>query len=471
MQRVLEERSRVALDLAPDPVHDLRVALRRCRSLADGIRVIDPDPAWKQMRKTGKRLFASLGELRDIQVIEDWIQRLGAADDRATISLMPFLELRESELKATAAEAVREFDSKQWSRWTHLLPRRASRLKPGSTVFRHLALEQMMAALRLQRAAVRSGSAASYHRLRIGLKRFRYTVENFLPQQHIQWKKNLKELQDLLGEVHDLAVLWDTAVRANAFPTEEARSRWQSIIAHEQAARIEQYRQKMTGPDSLWRTWRAELPAGRDIELAALNRLQLWAAFRDPDQQHSTRVARFATQLYDGLAASKRGSGLASRDRDILRIAAILHDVGRSERERGHHKISYRLISQMRPPMGYRAQELRTAAIAARYHRGGLPRTGQKTLAELLPFQRPSALRIAAILRLANAFDADHKGRIRRLQLQSENGAFVISAEGYSARERIAVTIAAARHLLERVYRRPVIVRALRTRRSAVRRN
>src|SRR5215472_9760270 len=127
MERVLEECSRVALDLAPDPVHDLRVALRRCRSLADGIRVIDPDPAWKQMRKAGKRLFGSLGELRDIQVMEEWIQRLAPADDSLSIHLMPFLELRESELKATAAVAVREFDSKQWSRWAHLLPRRASR--------------------------------------------------------------------------------------------------------------------------------------------------------------------------------------------------------------------------------------------------------------------------------------------------------------------------------------------------------
>jgi len=37
MERVLEECDRAAVDLAGDPVHDLRVALRRCRSLADGL--------------------------------------------------------------------------------------------------------------------------------------------------------------------------------------------------------------------------------------------------------------------------------------------------------------------------------------------------------------------------------------------------------------------------------------------------
>jgi CHAD domain-containing protein/HD superfamily phosphodiesterase len=463
---VLEERTRAAADFAPDPVHDLRVALRRSRSLADGIKTIDPDPAWKQMKKAGKRLFGSLGELRDVQVMQSWVQRLGPGHDPVTVNLLQFLTLRESELKARAAQAVREFDCKQWSRWAHLLPRRGSQFKPASTVFRHLALEQLTEACRLHRAALRSRSLSAYHRLRIGLKRFRYTVENFLPQQHSAWKKDLKELQDLLGEVHDLEVLRDTALRVNAFPEQDTCSRWQATIAHEQATRIEQYRQRMTGRNSLWRAWRAELPVGRQIEFAARNRLQLWAGFRDPDQAHSTRVARLALQLYDGLAAGQRRSGLSTRDRDVLRIAAMLHDAGRWERERGHHKISYRLISQMRPLLGYKAQELRTAAIAARYHRGGLPRAGQKTLADLSAPERQSALRLAAILRLANAFDADHNGRIRQLQLRTQNGAFVIAAEGYSPRDRIAVSVAAARHMLERTYRRPVIVRNLRVQRS-----
>src|SRR3984893_6255340 len=65
MQRVLEECDRASVAFAPDPVHDLRVALRRCCSMADGVAAIDPDPAWKEMKKAGKRLFRRLGELRD----------------------------------------------------------------------------------------------------------------------------------------------------------------------------------------------------------------------------------------------------------------------------------------------------------------------------------------------------------------------------------------------------------------------
>ena len=60
-QRVLEECDKASQDFAPDPVHDLRVAIRRCRSMADGFLSVDPDPEWKQMKKLGKPLFQQPG--------------------------------------------------------------------------------------------------------------------------------------------------------------------------------------------------------------------------------------------------------------------------------------------------------------------------------------------------------------------------------------------------------------------------
>src|SRR5712671_3258785 len=76
MMQVLEECDNVSADFSPDHVHDLRVSLRRCRSLADGLMAIHPDPEWKAMRKAGKRLFQRLGDLRDIHVMEEWVEKL-----------------------------------------------------------------------------------------------------------------------------------------------------------------------------------------------------------------------------------------------------------------------------------------------------------------------------------------------------------------------------------------------------------
>src|SRR5271165_6510483 len=91
MLRVLEECEHVSADFRADPVHDLRVSLRRCRSMADGLIAIDPDPDWKAMKKAGKRLFQRLGELRDIQIMMEWIEKLHPAPTRVGAGDSPAL--------------------------------------------------------------------------------------------------------------------------------------------------------------------------------------------------------------------------------------------------------------------------------------------------------------------------------------------------------------------------------------------
>jgi CHAD domain-containing protein len=462
MERVLEECDRASVEFGADPVHDLRVALRRCRSMADGLLVMDPDPSWKEMKKAGKRLFRELGELRDAQVMEEWVRSLGSSEDPVTIALLQFLGGREAGLKQQAAVGLQEFDRKQWRRWSTSLPRRAAKVRTGSILFKHLALERWTDAYKLHRGALRNRSQVSFHRLRIGLKRFRYIVENFLPEQHSAWSGDLKELQDTLGEVHDLDVLWTTALQVNAFPDTDSRSKWHSRIVEERTRRIEKYRAKMLGKDSLWQVWRAQLPVGAHIESAALSRLKLWASFLDPDFKHSIHVARLALQLYDGLPVKRPPMDSEPPDqRAILQAAALLHDVGRSKKEKNHHKATYNLIRRLTPPLSWSEEKLRWVGIVARYHRGALPQAGQKTLMGLSESQRLSIIKLAGILRLANAFDSDRNGRIQRLEVHEQNGILEIAAQGYSPRDQMAEGIAAARHLLETVYRRPVIVKPL----------
>src|SRR5665213_3042186 len=139
MERVLEECDHASMGLLPDPVHDLRVALRRCRSLADGIMAMDPDPAWKQMKKAGRDLFRSLGSLRDVHVMQEWVSRLGDTNDAVTTALLQYLSTRELQLKQEASKALADFDRKQWKKWSAILPRRAARLRPGNVIFEHLA--------------------------------------------------------------------------------------------------------------------------------------------------------------------------------------------------------------------------------------------------------------------------------------------------------------------------------------------
>jgi CHAD domain-containing protein len=481
MDRVLVECDRAAAGFEADPVHDLRVALRRCRSLADGMRAIDPDSSWKDMKKAGKKLFQALGELRDMQVMQEWIEKLSDSHDPAdsvAVKLLNHVHVRESVCKQLAFKDLDQFDRKQWRQWSRTLPQRASRVRPGSAVYLHLALEKWTAAYELHKHALRTRSQVSLHQLRIGIKRFRYTVENFLPRQHALWGGDLKELQDLLGEVHDLDVLWATAVEIMAFPDIESQRHWRERLNEERVKRIERYREKMVGQQSLWRVWRAELPSGPQLRTAAMSRLRTWAGYLDPDFEHSQRVAQLALLLYDGLKSAGLLTAVSAAEspnqtpdhgpRAVLQAAGLMHDVGKAKGPEDHQKSSYRMIRALARPLGWSARELELAAVVARYHRGALPRPRGKTMQSLELPDRRIAMELAGVLRLANSLDSRHgqngkeNSNSPRLEVSLQDRSVVVRAAGYSALDPSAEDIAAARHLLETMLRRPVLVRPLR---------
>jgi CHAD domain-containing protein len=430
--------------------------------MADGLMAIDPDPAWKDMKRAGKILFQSLGKLRDVQVMMEWVQKLGAPEDPETQALLALLAKREQELKLTSGEAIRTFDLRQWRKWSQALPRRAARAKPGSLVFKHLALERWNEAHDLHRRAMQNRSQVALHQLRIGIKRFRYIVENFLPQQHEAWSSDLKELQDLLGDAHDLDVLWATALEVSAFASPESRARWHSIVHEARENRVQRYRDRMVGAQSLWPVWRTDLPQGKQIQVAAMMRLRLWASYLDPDFAHSRRVAELARQLFDGL--SQVGLAPDSPNQDLgaaLQASAFMHDVGRSKQNRGHHKASYRLIRRLTPPLGWSSSQLHLAAAAARFHRGALPTLRHKILRELALDQKKIVLHLAGILRLASALDAQSGGRIQQVSVEMRDWVVFISAQGLVPWSRTAEKIAGAAYLLELVLRRPIVLKSV----------
>jgi CHAD domain-containing protein len=461
MQQVLEQSEKVAAEGGADAVHDLRTALRRCRSLADGMMVFDLDPAWKKMKKQGKQLFVSLGELRDSYVMSSWIAALAPESDLARKALAGFLAQQQPRLRSAAALALQNFDRKQWVRWTEELPRRVERIPLDSPAFAHLALERCELARVLHRQALRNRTNIAFHRLRISLKRFRYTLENFSPSLHEVWGQDLKQLQDLLGEVHDLDVLWQSAVCSKAFPDENARTRWRRAIEQERHERLNAYRRKMVGPDSLWKVWRDGLPGSQQVRSLALQRLEIWASFLDPDIHHAQHTARLALQLYDGLLLAGALRSTQRRfDRDILEAAAYMHDVGRSRIKKAHHKASARLIRKLVVPLGWTARDLRMAALVARYHRGALPNTQARFKA--LPESKQRAIELlGGILRFACACDGQGDGQIRRIKVESSLPVLIIRLEGYREYAAAAEHLAARRHLLELACRRPILVSPL----------
>src|SRR6267378_7199200 len=129
MDRVIKELESVRSSPDADAVHDLRVAIRRCRSVAAVMEEVDPDPAWSAMRKVARKLFRELGALRDAQVMNEWVKKLACESDVVRTHLQAAFESKEPNLRANALRVAAKFDQKSWKRLERTLSHR-SRLVP-----------------------------------------------------------------------------------------------------------------------------------------------------------------------------------------------------------------------------------------------------------------------------------------------------------------------------------------------------
>lgn len=450
MERVIAEAEKANNGFKADPVHDLRTAMRRCRSIAEGFAAIDPEPAWKKMRKAAKPLFSALGDLRDVQVQMEWVEKIATKGDPVRGKLLDHFQQREDQLKSAAGVALSGFDLNQWSQWTGLLDERAHRLPPGDPVFQVMALERWRDARVLQSTALRNRSKVALHELRIGIKKFRYIVENFLPEHHERWIKNLKRVQDLLGEVHDLDVLWETARVQHVFENPAQRTAWVETIKSERTQRVEAYRAKMLGNRSLWQQWRSGLPDGEALHAAVLNHFETWAFFRDPDLAHTHRVLEISLSIFKSLEIAKRYENVTYRD--LLTVAALTHEAGSSG------KGVLKSIRKLTAPPGWKPQHLEVVGMIARYHRGKFPSDSENSYSSLDEGAKSAVNLLGGILRLAEAIEANHEGQSQSIRSSRTDCALRIEAPGFQGMSPEGERVARARHLLEVTIGIPVIV-------------
>jgi CHAD domain-containing protein len=459
MERVLKELEEVRATPDEDAVHDLRVALRRCRSLAAMMEEVDPDPAWPEMRKLGRKLFKQLGELRDTQVLEEWVSKLGSENDAVWERLLTHLGKNEAEEKDAALRAAGKFDAKAWKSYERVLGHRARVVAPNSLAAKSLALERLLAARELHLRALRTEKPEPWHALRIGVKRFRYTVESLLPELYESWGENLKRVQDLLGEVHDLDVLAETIARVAGDEPEAARTGWMERIAAERETRLDEYRQLCMGENRLWQDWKQGLPQGEQLEAAGMARLQATARALGVNRGKAAQVTRLALRLYEGLEQLKAAAPFASKQsRKVMQAAARLHGIGAGLRAKSPEKAARKFLRRLPLPVGWTEPEWDLLGLTVRYHRGEEPKAKRKAYARLTKEERQALCAMAGVLRLARVLRKCGVESSKGLRVERSVDALIVRAPGLEDTEATAARVAGGKHLLETVLERPLIV-------------
>jgi len=460
MERTLKELEKVRASPDPDAVHDLRVAIRRCRSVGAVMSEVDPDSSWRTMRKLARKLFRQLGALRDTQVLQEWIEHLSEPHDPVRLSLLDSLKKQEAELREASLALAAKFDEKAWRKLERRLQRRSRTVPPDRLAAECLALERLEAARELHAHALRVDKPEAWHALRIGVKRFRYTVEALLPARYAEWGDDLKHIQDLLGEVHDLDVLSTVVKESPAASTEELRARWAGRVANERQRRIERYLELTSGKGSFWQTWRQALPQGRRLDSAAMARLRVTARALDENPSRTSLISRLSLQLFEGLARVHAAPEFQSREnRKLMRAAARLHGIGSGLDAESPEKAARKFLRELTLPPGWTKEEMELMATVVRYQRGPAPREKHKFFARLPEAGQKTVSALAGIVRLARTLRKCNVDSPIGLRIEQSPDAVTVYVPGLSDSEQVASRLASGKYLLETFLAKPLILR------------
>jgi CHAD domain-containing protein len=457
MNRVLDELKKVRSSPDPDNVHDLRVAIRRCRSVATVFEEIDDDQSWRQMRHTAKKLFRALGTLRDAHVMEEWSKKLTPSSDPVRIHMHVLFESEEPQLREEVLRVAGKFDDKSWKSAQSQVSRRVRFIPVGGLAAECLAWERFEEVKLLHAHALRNKKPRPWHELRIGLKKLRYTVESLLPAHHEAWSENLKRLQDLLGDIHDLDVLAEKVKAETAIPG-SARKAWKAVVLQERHKRVQTYRQLTLGKTSVLNKWRHALPHGERLEAASFARLQAAARAAGARSRKASRVARISLRIFDLLKRAKSAPVFSDTGlRRDLRAAALLHSVGRAHKHPA--KAARKLLLQMTVPPRWSRDDWDLVAWAVRFHRGAEPTVADSKFAELTAAEQQKVRALAGLLRLARALVKIGVLSPKQFKTETSGESLTLLVPDLPDTLQSAAEIAAGKHLLETATGKPLVVR------------
>ena len=215
-----EPGSRSGVDI--ESVHQMRVAIRRMRSLFRLIGSSYRPKAVARHSRGLRRAARALGEIRDLDVlIEDLVEFQGSAGQPFSEPLDEIIARLDGRRQKYRERLNALFDSKSYARFLRRFQRMCR--KPGrgakpipSPVAPHqvrhvlpLLLHERLARVRAYDSALPAAKDETLHALRVECKQLRYALEFFLPllgKSAQAFLAEVRALQDLLGRINDIAV-------------------------------------------------------------------------------------------------------------------------------------------------------------------------------------------------------------------------------------------------------------------------
>jgi exopolyphosphatase / guanosine-5'-triphosphate,3'-diphosphate pyrophosphatase len=172
------------------------------------------------------------------------------------------------------------------------------------------------------------------------------------------------------------------------------------------------------------------------------------------DESHAMNVTRTSAILFDTL---KKEHGLSERHGLLLEVAATLHDIGSFINQSAHHKHSYYIVRSSEI-FGLNNDDINIISQVVRYHRKALPVSSHTEFISLDRKVRVVIMKLAAILRVADALDSGHSQRIMVKSADYDDEKFKIIAESFVDRSFELISLNQKADLFEEIYGLKVIL-------------
>jgi CHAD domain-containing protein len=260
-------------DVDSEFLHDLRVAVRRTRSLQRQFKAIYPDKELARFREEFKRIQGVTGDLRDLDVyLLDFAALKAALPAQMQPDLDPLkglLETRRAKALTSTRRALKAQRTSlalaQWGEFTRTAPK-ADRSVKSLASHRIRAVYRQM--VKMGNAIDDDSPAEDLHELRKVGKELRYLLEFFAslypPEVGKPFVKTLKGLQDQLGRFQDhevqatalrtmapdvkdpmtlmaMGVLVDRFIKDEALARTEFAERFDAFASDEQRALVKEH--------------------------------------------------------------------------------------------------------------------------------------------------------------------------------------------------------------------------------------
>ena len=140
------------------------------------------------------------------------------------------------------------------------------------------------------------------------------------------------------------------------------------------------------------------------------------------DEGHASLVEKYSLAIFDKM---KNYHGLSKKDRLLLRVAAITHDVGKYVNIVNHHEHSYDIVRSS-DIVGLSSHDMEIIANATKYHSSQTPRMTEYNFNRLSYEDRIRVSKLTAILRIGEALDKGHIKKFDNINVKIKDNTLII---------------------------------------------